>query len=329
MPSIPRSIAAVAIVAVVAASGCTSAVPAKSAPPTTAPPAAPHCVGPPTPIPPARCTSPSARETRGWSLGGRARGTCRSSWPAPGNRSIACRRASRTSAGQRWSPRRPATGRRWSRSWRSDRSRRAGRRRSMAPGACRPSAPTSSRSGCRWTVRRSSWWTPSPEGAAGRVASRSSPGPSTGGAEDHRAARLVRVRRAFARRIGPLRGRAPGRTARRSLPGPRGRPLDRDPSRRRHRGQAGHRRGHGGLAHRPAPSPGRVRLHALSRRGAPVHPCPEQRRWLGALHRPAGERRGRDGRGTRLGSDPVRRAAAPCSPSMPRSAWRSSWTRPI
>ncbi len=54
-----------------------------------------------------------------------------------------------------------------------------------------------------------------------------------GQAPDRRARRGVRIRHALARRQDPLRHRAPGGTARRPLPGARGRHRDRDPARRR------------------------------------------------------------------------------------------------
>ena len=57
------------------------------------------------------------------------------------------------------------------------------------------------------------------------------------------------------------------------------------------------RRGDGRLADRPGAATRRDGLHALPRRGASIHPRTEQRRRLGVVHRPAGDRRRRSGRG--------------------------------
>ena len=121
-------------------------------------------------------------------------------------------------------------------------------------------------------------------------------------AADRRAGRRLRIRRPLARRLDPVRRRAPAGSAGRPLPGPR-------PSRRRPGVmRAGvivdkreRRRGDGRLADRPGAAFRRPRPHPLSRRGAPVHPRPQQHRGVGGLPRPAGDRRGRREGRARLG----------------------------
>ena len=99
-------------------------------------------------------------------------------------------------------------------------SRRA--RRSTAPGACRPSASTRPPSASPTTAARSSSSRMGRLPAPGRqdgLSLRPRRPDRGGGRADRRTGRRVRVRRALARWLDPLRRGAPRRAARRSLPG--------------------------------------------------------------------------------------------------------------
>ena len=111
----------------------------------------------------------------------------------------------------------------------------------------------------------------------------------------------LRIRRPVARRLPAVRRRAPAGSAGGPLPGPDRRDGDRHPAPRGRRRQDRRQRDDGRLAGRPGASIRRPGAHPLPRRGAPVHPCPQQHRFVGDLPRPAGDRRRRRGRRARLG----------------------------
>ena len=88
------------------------------------------------------------------------------------------------------------------------------------------------------------------------------------------------------------------------------------------------RRGDGRLADRPGPATRRHGLHSLPWRGAPVHPRAEQRRCLGVVHRPAGDRADDTPRPP-TGGSPRPSTGVRSSPRTRRSAWPSTSRCPI
>ena len=177
----------------------------------------------------------------------------------------------------------------------ASRSPRRRARRSTARGACRPSASTRRPSASPTTARRSS-------------SSRTGDSRRRGGSQSRFAIvdrtrrgkpRIVELAGAFEYdALSPdgsilyvvehLAGPPDGHYQVRALDTATG--ILRDGGRRRQE-PGSTRRWPAGRSPRPATR--RHGLHALPRRGAPVHPRPEQHRCLGVVHRPAGERRRR------------------------------------